>query len=933
MLTPEAQRSPKANEGRDVRTVSLPCPFRPVAVIMTRLQSIRIDRLLRTFTHRRATANMSFVRRAPWLTVWLMTMTVCVSPTAAVDPPQSAGEPVFSADESGFRRHLDQFLTVHCLRCHGPEQAEGEFRIDRDLSPRFDDLTTKGKWGEVVNVLNSHEMPPEEEPQPAPESVAEMVDWITSQMVSAERLHRETQVVIRRLNRDEYRNTIRDLTGVDFDTSHFPQDPPAGGFDNNGSALTMSPLLMELYFDSATQILERAFVDGDAPPSIRWRFEPESGDSDSNRVTYDDQRLIVNGGRNRVDGDAIVMHHESWDRTFNVRDFRLKHAGPYRIRIHASGRVPSRDEIVSGARGYLEKRRDEELQKQPEREKYILEQFERDLQHFRTAGFYDYGPPRLKVTVHLAGQPKVVAELDIDTPPGQPQTFDIPAEFSTESAGITLEYAYHIPRELENFWMQSGDDFARPEARIDWMELEGPVYTQWPPASQTKLLPDPQSLGLEPDAAQLDADTAKSTAYVQKVLARFMQRAYRRPVSKSELAAKLELYQAARREGLSLREAIKRPLKSMLVSPHFLYLDESPVGDNATATIDPLPLNDYQLASRLSCFLWSSMPDDALFRAAGKRELSTAAGRQREVARMLADPRSEAFIENFAGQWLGLREVGANPPAPDLYRHYDRHLETSMVRESLAFFAEILRHDLDAANLIDSPFVIINERLARFYEIPGVRGDHFRRVAVASDSHRGGVLTQASMLTITSNGTRTSPVKRGTWILKNILGTDPGLPVANAGEIAPKVPGIDKATVRQRLEIHRELPQCARCHDKIDPLGFALENYDASGRYREQEGHGYQGRIEKNDPPIDASSRLPDGTQIDGIEGLKQALSERRQLFYHCLATKLFTYALGRELTYADRPAVDRVVKQWMSKPTLAQLIELVVDSEPFLTK
>ena len=859
----------------------------------------------------------------------LLVMTVCWSTGGAAiqaaEPPVQTSSMEFKTDEVGFQKNLAGFLAEHCVRCHGAEKAEGEFRVDQDLTARFDDLTTKSKWGEVVNVLNSHEMPPEDEPQPAPEAVAEFVDWITAQMVKAEWVHREATVVMRRLNREEYHNTILDLTGVDFDTSHFPQDPPAGGFDNNGSALSMSPLLLELYYDAATTILDRAFVTGDAPPAIRWRFEPESGDSDSNRVTYDGQRLIVNAGKNRVEGDAIVMHHESWDRTFNVRDFRLKDAGPYLIRIHAGARIPGRDEIVATARVYLEKRRDDEIAKNPKGEKYIHEQFDRDLKHFQTAKFYDYGPPRLKVTVHLAGQPKVVAELDIDTKAGELNTFEFPANFTTDSAGITLEYAYHIPRELENFWMQTGDDFARPEATIDWMELEGPVYSEWPPASQTKLLPPADSMGLT--AKQIDQEN--DLPYAQQILRRFMQRAYRRPVEPAEFDSKLQMYVAARNEGLTLQEAIKRPMKSILVSPHFLFLDES----SEAAKQAPARLNDFQLATRLSYFLWSSMPDDTLFRVASKRGLREPQELQRQVNRLLDDPRSEAFVTHFTGQWLGLREVGANPPAPELYRHYDRHLETSMVQESLAFFREILREDLDAIHLIDSPFVVINERLARFYEINGVRGDYFRRVAIEPSSHRGGVLTQASMLTITSNGTRTSPVKRGTWVLKNILGTDPGLPVANAGEIAPKVPGIDKATVRQRLEIHRELPQCARCHDKIDPLGFALENYDASGFYRTQEGHGYQGRIERNDPVIDASSKLPDGTEIDGIDGLKQSLRQRRELFFQCLATKMMTYALGRELTFSDRPTMNSIVKQWSSEPTLKRLIQLIATSEPFLTK
>jgi hypothetical protein len=229
---------------------------------------------------------------------------------------------------------------------------------------------------------------------------------------------------------------------------------------------------------------------------------------------------------------------------------------------------------------------------------------------------------------------------------------------------------------------------------------------------------------------------------------------------------------------------------------------------------------------------------------------------------------------------------------------------------------------------------VINQRLARYYGIPDVRGDAFRRVPVPEGVRRGGVVTQASVLSLTSNGTRTSPVKRGTWVLKNLLGTDPGLPVANAGDIAPKVPGIDKATVRKRLEIHRELPQCARCHNKIDPLGFALENYNAAGQWRDREGFGYKGRIGRDDPVIDASAKMPDGTEFVGVAGLQEVLLQQDDLFLQCLAAKMLTYALGRELGVADQPHVKAAVEQMKQKGrTLPELLRFVATSEPFLTK
>jgi len=269
-----------------------------------------------------------------------------------------------------------------------------------------------------------------------------------------------------------------------------------------------------------------------------------------------------------------------------------------------------------------------------------------------------------------------------------------------------------------------------------------------------------------------------------------------------------------------------------------------------------------------------------------------------------------------------------------MYPEYDRHLETSMVDESEAFFREILRHDLDARNLIKSDFVTINERLARFYGIPGVKGDAFRRVPAPPEAHRGGVVTQASIQTITSNGTRTSPVSRGVWVLKTMLGTDPGLPVANAGDLASKVPGIGQATVRQRLQIHREAASCARCHDKIDPLGFSLENFNAAGEWRDHEAQAWNGRSAKDDPVIDASARMPDGTEFKGVEGLQTQLLKQEDLFFNALASKLFTYALGRELGFSDRPMVRAATTEMKKRgSTLRSLILAVAASDRFSTK
>lgn len=838
-------------------------------------------------------------------------------------------------DAAGYSKTVAPFLKKYCGECHMGEKPEGEFAVDAArLKNDFGDIAARGKWREIVNVLNSHEMPPEKETQPSASEVAAVVDWITEQTVQAELIKRERTVVLRRLNRSEYRNTIRDLIGVDFDTSGFPQDPPAGGFDNNGGALTLSPLHVEMYLQAAQQILDRALVEGDRPPGIKWRFVPKVGDMDRTRVRLDkDNNAIVNGGNNQQEGEWVVVHHESWDKGVNARDFRVPVPGLYTIRVQAAGRVPTREQVVASAEKALAFRRDEQDAKKPDGKKWTQSQYERDLEHFRTDRMYDYGPPRIKLNLQLGPQPKTIAEFDADGTPDQPKVHEFTTRFTTEKAGIGIEYAYAIPRVLENFWMQGHANFARPELMVAWFEVEGPIYDAWPPTTHTRLLP--------PSPVQ----KSNEAKYVREVLTRFMTQAFRRPVKPEEVEAKFALFQA-NRSGKSLVEAIKLPLVGVLTSPHFLYLVEEarPVaaaaprpaktGAAAPPRAPAQPLSPHELASRMSYFLWSSMPDQELLQLADSGKLSDPQVRAAQVDRMLADPKSAAFVKNFVGQWLNLRDVGANPPAADLYPQYDRHLETSMVGESEAYFAEFLQHDIDARQMIKSDFVTINERLARFYGIAGVKGDQFRKVPVPAGVHRGGIVTQASILTITSNGTRTSPVKRGTWILKTLLNTDPGLPVANAGEIAPKVPGIDKATVRQRLEIHRELPQCARCHAKIDPLGFALENFNAAGDWRDREGFGYKGRVERDDPLIDASSKMPDGTAIVGVDGLQAAMLKKEDLFLSALSSKLLTYACGREMGLADQPTIKAAVAQMkQQKHTVRSLIKFVVTSPEFSSR
>jgi hypothetical protein len=807
------------------------------------------------------------------------------------------------------------FLARWCVRCH---QNGAVFRIDT-LNSRFEDPSMAQRWEEIAKVLDAHQMPPKAEPPPPSADSARIAVWIHSQLADAEISQRPPRTVLRRLNRDEVNRTLRDLTGVDLrPADHWPEDPQAGGFRNNGAALAVAPLHLELLTAAGRQVVGHALAKTDGLPSIRWRFEPEENTRgmDQLRVQRGPFRILLNDGANPTENGFTVIHHASWDKNIDFRDFRLPTAGTYVVRIRAAGRIPRRDTVVRSASHFLGDRLAQQQRDNPGGKVWQQREYDHDLAHFRTHRMYDYGPPRIKLTRQLGGQPEIIAEFDVDANPEAPKVFAVEARFTTESAGIQIEYAYDIPEVLENAWMQRRDDFARPELLVDWVEIEGPVAPTGLPDSRSQLA------GTVPDNPVDEVQAAR------QVLARFLPRAWRRPVTPAELERKVVLFKGARQRQKSFLEAIQIPLAAAIASPNFLYLAE-PIPTQGK----PRKLGAFALANRLSYFLWSTMPDEALTTAAKNGSLLRPEAMRQQVDRMLRHPNAAAFVENFTRQWLGLDKIGANPPARNLYPEYDRHLEKSMAAEPAAFVAELLRSNKDLRNLVRSDFVVVNERLARFYGIPGVRGDHFRKVPVGPQHHRGGIPTMAAIHTITSNGTRTSPVARGTWILRTLLGTDPGLPVANVGEIPGKVPGIDKATIRKRLELHRSSPACARCHDSIDPLGFALENYDACGEWREQEGHGYNGRIEADDPRIDTTAKMPNGRAIAGIQGLQQALLDQDDLFLRQVTQQLATYALGRELGHADQVHTKEWIKSLTKQgATLRNAVQILCASETFHT-
>jgi mono/diheme cytochrome c family protein len=405
---------------------------------------------------------------------------------------------------------------------------------------------------------------------------------------------------------------------------------------------------------------------------------------------------------------------------------------------------------------------------------------------------------------------------------------------------------------------------------------------------------------------------------IRKIVEAFAARAYRRPLASEEVDRLARLTAVARENGDGFEAGIQVALKAVLVSPHFLFrveLDNKPSDPNAVH-----PVTDYELASRLSYFLWSSMPDDELFARARQNTLRGKEVLESEVRRMLNDPKSKAFVENFAGQWLQTRNLKTSTPDPARFPDFDDGMRAAMQKETELFFQTIVKEDRSILDFLDGRFSFVNERLARHYGITGVKGTAFQRVQLTGD-RRAGVLTQGSVLTVTSNPTRTSPVKRGKWILENILGAPPPPPPPGAGELSESKKAVDAGSLRQRMEQHRADPNCASCHQRMDPLGFGLENFDATGAWRERDGKF----------PIDACGVLPGGKSFKGPEELRTILKSKSSAFCRCLTEKMLTYALGRGLESYDQPAVDQICAALgADKFRFSRLVIEIVNSDPF---
>ncbi len=732
---------------------------------------------------------------------------------------------------SAYSRQVVPVLAKYCVGCHGPTKAKGGLNLAAfgDEVAVFKDPKA---WQKVLDHVEGGSMPPDDAPQLPQGEAAALVQALQSLVSRANcRINLDPgRVTLRRLNREEYNNTVRDLVGVDFrPADDFPSDDVGYGFDNIGDVLSLPPLLMEKYLAAAEAIAQEAILADDAPrgPTRQWKAGALAKTGDAGHADDQGGFLMYSNAEIGVAG-------------------AFPKSGTYLLRARAYGQQAGKD------------------------------------------------APRMafRVDGHEA------KAFDVKGEEENPATFE--AKVKVKHAG-----RFSVAFTNDAYFPDSPDAHHRDRnLYVESLEVVGPLYSlphDLPESHKRIIFKRPNHLNRREVA--------------REVLARFASRAYRRPATEAEVARLVSLVELAGREGEKFERGIQLAVQAVLISPHFLFRVELETRPGA-----PRALTDLELASRLSYFLWSSMPDDELLGLAGRNQLRAGANLDAQVARMLKDPKAGALVENFSGQWLQTRKLALASPDRGQFATFDDALRLDMKREVELFFAAVVHDDRPISDFLHADYTFLNERLARHYGIAGVKGTEFRRVAL-TDRRRGGVVTMASTLTVTSNPTRTSPVKRGKWVLEEILGSPPPPPPPGVADLADGEKEAAKGSLRTRLEKHRADPNCASCHARMDPLGFALENFDGVGAFRDRDGSF----------PVDASGVLPNGQSFVGPVELKVVLLLRIKPFAATLTEKMLTYALGRGLEDTDRCVVDKLAEATLADGArFSRLISGIVHSDPF---
>lgn len=798
-----------------------------------------------------------------------------------------------------FRADVQPLIARYCVSCHGPQEQNADIRLDR-LDPNMASGDDGETWHDALNELNQSDMPPKKATQPSQVEREVLVAWMTAELKRATAVRRSTggRVVMRRLTRYEYANTMRDLLSIkDMFEEMLPPEPASpDGFKNNGLVLGMSPLQVEHYLEMARQAVENAIVTGDRPEMVRFELSSKVRQAGGVQAQFPSAGLLA----------------------FPPPPL----SGPFRVQVTASAElVPDVEPpVLSVHVGYQNSPKNHHLK--------VLGKAELSAD----------GP----TTIELFGNMDDFPHADPKTPVSERRNPGLRLGFgnsyySQYPAGMQLPALPETrpkpgkPTRREQFLKQMEkatrpDEQGMPRVKIESVVYEAPWYETWPPESHTQIL-------FESPLSESD-----ERAYARAVIKRFMRRAFRRPVETKEVDGLMAVYDEFRPQVDSLELAMREVLPEVLVSPSFLFLLE-PTDRPVRQT-----LTDHELGSRLSYLLWSTMPDEFLSEAVDNGRLKDKEFFDQTVRRMLKDDRSWSFVSHFTDQWLKLDELNRIAINPDLYPNFDSGLKEDMRLETQHFFAEVIRRDLSVFNLLDSDFAMLNARMAQHYGIEGARSAAFERVALTDEDHRGGLLGQASILLRNSSGDDSHPILRGAWIKDRLLDDPPASPPPDVPELEKNNPAFATLPLRKQLEVHRQKESCNSCHREIDPWGVPLENFDAVGRWRtrrqflapaSKKSKKTQPRLMQADSRIEVQSRLPDDTELDGFESLKShLLTHEKERFARAFVRRVLTYALGRNLEIIDEETIDDLVSGFGDAGyQIDELIVAITKTDAFRTK
>jgi hypothetical protein len=785
----------------------------------------------------------------------------------------------FLPSQTSQRAMLDKY----CVTCHNSKTKIAGLTLDKmDLSNVSDNAET---WEKVVKKLRTGAMPPLGMPKPEKATVDEFLSWLEGSIDKAAALHPNPgRPALHRLNRAEYANAIRDLLALDIDSSEFlPTDDASFGFDNVASVLGLSPALQERYIAAAGKISRLAVGDPATSPIV-----------DTYRVRSDiSQDDHIEGLPLGTRGGVLIHHNFPLDGEYVIKVKLLKST----VDLLFGGNA--QDETLEIA---LNGERVKTLTINPTKKEKPKE-------------------PKPEVKVNNDGfDPAAATKLSMSQPPDSLEArLFVKAGPQTVTVAFlkkTLAPVEDLVEPFERSTFDPSDPKGLPHVLS--VSIGGPF--------------EAKGSGDTPSRRKIftchPATSSEEIPCARKIISTLAAHAYRQPVSDSDLETLLGFYQEGRNRSASgngtFENGVEMALRRLLASPQFVFrFERDPAGfaSNKAGPDANYRISDLDLASRLSFFLWSSIPDDELIHLAAQGRLENPAVLEQQVRRMLADPRSEALVDNFAGQWLYLRNLRGVAPDLETFPNFDDNLRQAFKTETELFFGSIMHEDHNVLDLLSANYTFVNDRLARHYGIPNIYGSQFRRVTVTDDARRG-LLGQGSLLIVTSVATRTSPVQRGKWLLENIMGTPPNPPPAGVPPLKENTTGGKPLTVRERMEQHRANPSCAGCHKVLDPLGFALDNFDAVGAWR---------TLGEDGSSIDATGVLADDTKVNGPVDLRKALLSRPNVFVGTMTEKLMTYALGRGVEYYDMPAIRAIVHEAARNDyRFSSLILGVVKSTPF---